>query len=380
MRTIAALFAVLAFGGCATIAPIEPESVLGQIGAIVYSPSEPGWLLIQSDNSSIAFGKQYGSNDETSVANTVAFAVEGYKDDKAFLEYIAEQREKKNNNARFKALNITNEIVTFKEAPCLQYRTLSEDHKNSGIDSDNYQYFKTIGYVCRHPSNSAIAFQMEVSHRGNEEVFPAKLLSLGRHFFDSIQFADEFALPGDTLTHYNQGNIYSESGDYKSAIREYEVAITKTPTFAGAHYNKGNAYDDKGEYDMAIMDYSKAIQITPTFSTAYANKGRAYTHKGEYDEAIKYLDNAININPAASFMYLKRGYAYYRKGDLSRSIEDYTKAIKLTPKVSEAYTRRGAAYADTGNWLKACADYKQSCKLGDCSGIANARCEGLGSE
>lgn len=192
MRSIVAIFI---FGYCciATAAngiEIAPKSAYKQVGAIVYSPNEADWSLVQANEFGIAFGKQYGAVGETAIANTIVFKVDGFENDKDFLDFIASQREKQDNKKRFKVLSAHNEQLTFKGASCFKYRFLSEDHKNNGIDSPDFQYLKTMGYVCRHPSNKAIAFQMEISHRATEKSFPDSLLAVGEEFFNSVQFGD----------------------------------------------------------------------------------------------------------------------------------------------------------------------------------------------
>jgi hypothetical protein len=169
---------------------ISPKSVYRQIGAIVSSPSETGWSLVQANNIGVAFGRQYSTVDETAIANTTIFKVDGFEDDKEFLNYIASQREKQDDKKRFKILSISNEQVSFKGTACLKYRGLSEDHKNKGIDSTDFQYLKTAGYICRHPANKSIAFQMEISLRSQEKAFLQELLSVGDGFFNNVQFND----------------------------------------------------------------------------------------------------------------------------------------------------------------------------------------------
>ena len=195
MRNTIVLILAAALGGCMATSPkkvtVEPKTSYQQIGATVYSPNDTGWSLAQMNKMGVAFGKQYVSPQDTAIANTFIFKVEGFDSDSEFLNYIAKQRKQQDDKKRFKIIDINNEQVLFKNTSCLKYNGLSEDHKNSGINSANYQYLKTAGYVCRHPSNKAIAFQMEISHRSSEKKFPEKLLSVGEEFFSSIQLNDK---------------------------------------------------------------------------------------------------------------------------------------------------------------------------------------------
>ena len=194
MRTFVSLLVIVFLSACMATAPgrplLAPKSVYGQIGATMNSPGEEGWSLVQANNVSVAFGRRYGTADETAIANTIIFRVDGFENDKEFLDYIAGQREKQDDKKRFKIVTITNEQVRFKDTACLRYSGLSEDHRSKGIDSADFQYLKTAGYVCRHPANKAAAFQMEISHRSQKKAFPRELTTVGEDFFNNVRFTE----------------------------------------------------------------------------------------------------------------------------------------------------------------------------------------------
>jgi hypothetical protein len=169
---------------------IKQKSAYDQIGATVYSPNEIGWSLVQKTNTGVSFCKQFDTAQDTACANTVTFRVDGFESDAEFLNHIKEQREKQDDKKRFVRLTVNNEQVSFKNTSCLKYKSLSEDHKDSGVNSKNFQYFKTSGYICRHPANKDIAFQMEMSHRSNDKEFPVGLLPVGEQFFSNIKLRD----------------------------------------------------------------------------------------------------------------------------------------------------------------------------------------------
>jgi len=75
--------------------------------------------------------------------------------------------------------------------------------------------------------------------------------------------------------HIQQGNDYSDKGNYDQAIAAYDKAIQRNPDYAEAYYGRGNAYEAKGDHDRAIADYDKAIQLNPDYAEAYYNRGNA---------------------------------------------------------------------------------------------------------
>jgi hypothetical protein len=188
---ILSLALTLTMVGCAGIPflknTIAPKTQYRLEQATVYSPDEADWSLMEHRMHSAAFAKNLEGGSAVLVANM--FKVGAFKTSKEFLKYIAKQREAQDNKSRFKILEVKNEFVTFKQLPCLKYQTLSEDHKDKGIHSSEFDYLKVKGYICRYPLEY-IAFQMEASHRSKTKEFPKALSQVGDNFFKNIELVD----------------------------------------------------------------------------------------------------------------------------------------------------------------------------------------------
>jgi hypothetical protein len=168
--------------------PLEANTPHDVTGATVKSPNESNWYLVPSKYYGVNFGRKYGQGDETVIASTTIHKFEGLASDRDFLNHVAEQRLAQSDDSRSRVLRAENEFVTFKNSACFNYEWLSRDHGDTGIDSNTFQYFSAIGYICRHPYNSVIAFQMEVSYRGNNDAFPEDMRAVSREFFEDIKF------------------------------------------------------------------------------------------------------------------------------------------------------------------------------------------------
>ena len=133
--------------------------------------------------------KKYEDQSQTVILSAMMFPVNINKDSKGLLEFIASERAKNDDKKRFKNLSVKNEFVTFKSLRCLKYQTLSEDHKDKGIESAVFEYFKAYGYVCRYPLEN-FGFQFEVSHRSKGKEIPKDLLDAADVFFQDIQLVE----------------------------------------------------------------------------------------------------------------------------------------------------------------------------------------------
>ena len=192
MKNTIILIITAALGGCMASTPNKPElipkSSFDQIGATVYSPNEKGWFLGRTSNKfGLVFGKKDGSPTNSTIFNTVILKFDDAKNDFDFLNYFDEKLKNNDDKNRYKILMFSSEQILFKNTACLKYQNLIEDHKNSGIGSDNFLYLKAFGYICRHSANRSMAFRMEISHRSNTKEFPAGFLLTGEGFFSTIQ-------------------------------------------------------------------------------------------------------------------------------------------------------------------------------------------------
>lgn len=193
MKTIFLPILVTVVSGCASgslfQSSVAPKTVYKLEQATLLSPNESNWSLMQHELHALALGKKFDDKTQTAIVSAMMYPVKAAKNSRSFLEFIADQRAKNDDKKRFKVLSVKNEYVTFKDIPCLKYQTLAEDHRDMGIDSPDFEYFKTNGYVCRYPLEY-IAFQFEISHRSSSKEFPPNLLKIGQEFFQDIQLVE----------------------------------------------------------------------------------------------------------------------------------------------------------------------------------------------
>jgi len=152
----------------------------------------------------------------------------------------------------------------------------------------------------------------------------------------------------------NRGVDYSQKGEYKRAVSDYNKAIEIDPGFVVAYLNRGFTHSKMGEYEKAISDYTKAIELNPRYAIAYRNRGFVYRKIGENDKAIADYTNAIEIEPKDAVAYYYRGNIYYSMGEYDKAWEDIRKARSLGYKVPseflnnlrEAYEKQKGTTAD----------------------------------
>ncbi len=168
---------------------VKPKTVYKIEQATLISPDEPDWELMQNEIHSLILAKKFNDRSQSAVIVALMYPAGVHKTSLAFLEYVVSERNKNDDKNRFRNLSAKNEFLIFKNVPCLKYQTLAEDHKDKGIDSSDFEYFKTEGYICRYPLEY-IAFQIEVSHRSQQKQIPPEISKIGKEFFQNIELVD----------------------------------------------------------------------------------------------------------------------------------------------------------------------------------------------
>jgi type IV pilus assembly protein PilF len=183
--------------------------------------------------------------------------------------------------------------------------------------------------------------------------------------------------------HINIGSAYLGSGQYTSAMREFQEAERLTPDDPKVHFFLGIAYHGRGLDEKAIAEFQRAIDINPddpavhnflgaiylgkgrlddaiacfnravsnplydTPATALYNLGRAYYEKGQYDPALKHYRDAAVREPDTVLMPLiekDMGRVWLAKGDPEEAVRHFLKSIELAPSLAESHYWLGVSF------------------------------------
>lgn len=110
------------------------------------------------------------------------------------------------------------------------------------------------------------------------------------------------------------GNSLYQSGDFKSAILKYKVAIGMNPSVSSYYSNLGNCLRETKDYEDSLLVLQKAIYLNVGYSKNWYSLGVTYQHMGRYDEAILAYNNATTISD--DFLN-----AHYNKGSHLQSFK-----------------------------------------------------------
>ena len=220
-----------------------------------------------------------------------------------------------------------------------------------------------IGFSDRSPSS-----EQDVAHPNTTNQTSAnEYINSGNRRYNSGEYNSAIAdyneairLNPDNSEAYNHRAItFISIGNFNQAIADATEAIRLNPINASAYNQRAAAYIGTGNFNQGIADLTEAIRLNPNFWEAYSNRGTAYNNIGNYDQGIVDLTEAIRLNPNSWQSYNNRGYAYNergRSGDFNHALADLNRAIQLNPNHLSSYSSRGFTHMRLGNYAQARAD------------------------
>ncbi len=84
-------------------------------------------------------------------------------------------------------------------------------------------------------------------------------------------------------------------------------------------------------HDEALKYYQSAVNKFPSFQRAWKNMGLIHVRKGSYDEAIGALTSAIELGAADGYSFGLLGFACFSTGDYISSESAYRQAMLMQP-------------------------------------------------
>jgi tetratricopeptide (TPR) repeat protein len=117
--------------------------------------------------------------------------------------------------------------------------------------------------------------------------------------------------PDSWRVHRALGELAAESGQWQSAIDEYQKAIAKSPSNADLYESLGDAQQRLSHFDEATQAYQTELRYSPSNPIALYNLGRIQVLGGEPAKGVAFLRQAIenHANSASASYYLGFGLA-----------------------------------------------------------------------
>lgn len=94
------------------------------------------------------------------------------------------------------------------------------------------------------------------------------------------------------------GNFYRVKGQWKEAVKQYQLGKTLSPENPWFYYGLGEIFKHRGEYDKAVREYEKTVQLEPALAWFQFSLGQAYQLNKRDDLAIASFKEALELDPS----------------------------------------------------------------------------------
>ena len=166
--------------------------------------------------------------------------------------------------------------------------------------------------------------------------------------------------------HFVCGNIYVDSGKYRKALNQYEIAEPAYQEHPGLYYGRGLCYEGIGSKVIAIENYEKALEFRDVYADACEKISNYYNAKYRTTCKRSYLEKALEyatrqIHAVENCYYLvNRGLIYMNALELEPAIADFEKALTYREDDWPAWNNLGCCYKYLGQFEKAITYYKKA--------------------
>jgi tetratricopeptide (TPR) repeat protein len=96
-----------------------------------------------------------------------------------------------------------------------------------------------------------------------------------------------------SLAYAMRALAFSLKGNYDTAIRDYDVAISMKPDFAVALNNRAWAYYRWGKAAMGMADVERSLELSPTSPHSLDTRAHIHQTLGRPQEALRDYDKAM---------------------------------------------------------------------------------------
>ena len=181
--------------------------------------------------------------------------------------------------------------------------------------------------------------------------------------------------PSDAIVHKALGDVFADKGLLLEAIAEWEVALKLRPAYdelrgklEASYMAIGIEENDKGRMDEAMDFWRKVISFNENNIDAHKRLGLAYLARKDNTAGIPELEFVISKNPNDDLVYKKLGMAYFEKGNFDASVRAFETLVKLKPTDAMAYNNLGSIYIKLKRNAEAITVLEQAIKLDNTKG------------
>lgn len=136
----------------------------------------------------------------------------------------------------------------------------------------------------------------------------------------------QLANPNDENLYLWRAQCFQELGQWRDALREYDLLIELKPDNPGYYVDRGFIKDSMGNSEEAFADYNQALDLGP-HAMAFNNRAMYFIGLGRIEEAIEDAKAAIETDPELHIARASLAEIYARAGYREEMLESLKAAM-----------------------------------------------------
>ena len=181
---------------------------------------------------------------------------------------------------------------------------------NLNTDKDSKQYTESYNEIERYMMKNCSSIK--------------KAVNLAESKIEKLSTNDE------ALNFYNKAIEASKKEDWAEAIKNYEKAVKKDPSFIYAWDNLGVCYRRVGEYAKSLDAYKNSLKVDPKGKMPLQNIPMVYIYQKDYHKAIAAYLEFDKIYPGDPEVYYGIGHTYFSGlNDNEKALDYICKAYRI---------------------------------------------------
>jgi tetratricopeptide (TPR) repeat protein len=162
--------------------------------------------------------------------------------------------------------------------------------------------------------------------------------------------------------HVCLGTLASGTGQYESAVAEFQRALEAEPTSDDAYRGLGFAYEHLGKLAEAERTHRQAIDLRPQYWGGYSWLGGFYFRQARYSEAAEMFKQVVALVPDSFRAYYNLGGTYIHMGRYSDAVVVLQRSVAIRPNAI-GYSNLATAYFHQKQFAEAARTYEEAVKL-----------------
>jgi Flp pilus assembly protein TadD len=152
-------------------------------------------------------------------------------------------------------------------------------------------------------------------------------------------------VPDDLVGLAWQAKQNFDGGKYRTAEKQYQELLTKSPNNLYSVSNLGVVYFRTGKLKAAELMLKKAVAISPKDEFSHTTLGIVYYRQSKFDEALTELTKSLAINPKSATAHNYLGITASQKGWQEAAAKEMLEAIENNPAYADAHFNLAVIYA-----------------------------------